>query len=134
MRGWTSSIGGALCVGAAMWMLAQGQSDKTVLVLAGAALVLVFRGYQGLTIGEAASDAMLGANFVADPKRTAINYASDRMDNLIDGDGDSDGNEEHHRIDVDRIMDRHLEERSRNSPAAQAAPSASPIGFGSKGI
>jgi len=132
MRGWTSSIGGALCVGAAMWMLAQGQSDKTVLVLAGAALVLVFRGYQGLTIGEAASDAMLGANFVADPKRTAINYASDRMDNLIDG--DDDGKEERHRIDVDKIMDRYLEERSRNSPAAQAAPSASPIGFGSKGI
>jgi hypothetical protein len=132
MRGWTSSIGGAVCVGAAMWMLAQGYSDKTVLVLAGAALVLFFRGYQGLTIGEAANDAMLGASFVADPKRTAINYASDRMDNLIDGDGD--GNEQHHRIDVDKIMDRYLEERSRNAPAAQATPSASPIGFGRKGI
>ena len=131
MRGWTSSIGGAVCVGAAMWMLAQGHADKTVLVLAGAALVLFFRGYQGLTIGEAASDAMLGASFVADPKRTAINYASDRMDNLIDGD---DGNEEHHRIDVDKIMDRYLEERSRNAPAAEATPPASPFGFGRKGI
>jgi hypothetical protein len=132
MRGWTSSIGGAVCVGAAMWMLVQGHSDKTVLVLAGAALVLFFRGYQGLTIGDAASDAMLGASFVADPKRTAINYASDRMDNLIDG--DDDWNEERHRIDVDKIMDRYLEERSRNAPAAQATPSASPIGFGHKGI
>ena len=131
MRGWTSSIGGAVCVGAAIWMLAQGHSDKTVLVLAGAALVLFFRGYQGLTIGEAASDAMLGASFVADPKRAAINYASDTMENLIDGD---DGNEEHHPIDVDTIMDRYLEERSRSAPAAQASPSAPRIGFGRKGI
>lgn len=131
MRGWTSSIGGAVCVGAAMWMLAQGRSDIMVLALAGGALVLFFRGYQGLTITEAANDAMLAANFVADPKRTALDYASDRVDEFIDGDGDAEAN---HRFDADKIMDRYLEERAKNPPPGAVAPSPSPGGFGRKGI
>ncbi len=135
MRGWTSSIGGALLVGIAMWMLAQGNSGKLVLVLAGGALVLFFRGYQGLTITEAADDAILGASFVADPKRTAISVAFNRMGEMIQADTSRD----EHRIDVEAVMERYMQERSRNEPQeehssdAPAAPAA-PRGFGRKGI
>jgi hypothetical protein len=132
MRGWTSSIGGAVLVGIAIWMLAHGNSNKMVLVLAGGALVLFFRGYQGLTITEAANDAMLGANFVADPKRTALNYAADRMDNFIEDDGS--GDDEPRRIDADRIIDNYLAERARNSPPSAAGPAPGPGGFGRKGL
>ena len=131
MRGWTSSMAGAVCVGAAMWMLAQGHSDKTVLLLAGAALVLFFRGYQGLTLGEAANDAMLAANFVADPKRGAMNFAVDRMDKIIDAEDDA---EENHRFDAEKIIDRYLEERAKNPPPGAPAPSSAPAGFGRKGL
>jgi hypothetical protein len=131
MRGWTSSIGGALLVGMAMWMLVQGNSGKIVLVLAGGALVLFFRGYQGLTITEAADDAVLGASFVADPKRTAMNVAFNRVHQIFDD--DSEG-EDGHPIDVEKIMDRYLAERSRNPPLPEGAPAPAQSGFGRKGL
>ena len=131
MRGWTSSIGGALLVGMAIWMLVQGNSGKMVLVLAGGALVLFFRGYQGLTITEAADDAMLGASFVADPKRTAMNVAFNRMGKMISDDSEA---EEGHSIDVEKIMDRYLAERSKNPPLPEAAPAPAQSGFGRKGL
>ena len=132
MRGWSSSIGGVLLVAAAFWMLSQGGSNTTVFIFAAGALVLFYRGYQGLTISEAADDALLPASFVRDPHGTVVELASDRLHQAMQGTAAADVSADGPSIDVDAIMERYMAERAQKPVAEVARATPAARGFGRK--
>lgn len=135
MRGLTSTAAGIGLVAAALWLFSSGGANTTVLMCAAGALVLLYRGYQGLTIAESAGDAMVPMEFVSNPRGAIVDLATQQVEKLIDGArGEArDGAAGEQPFDADAAISRYLEKRSEQLPTPTEL-SPAPRGFGRKGL
>jgi len=133
MRGLSSTFVGMGLLAGGVWLFMHNYSNTLLLGLLGAGLVLLYRGYQGLTIVEAADDAMLPAEFISNPRGAAIDLAVDRIGQLFEDQQDKAAAEQERNFDPDAIMARYLENRPAGQPASSQVPAA-PRGFGRKGL
>ena len=135
MRGWTSILGGMVMAGLALWLLSSSGANTTAFVFGAGALILFYRGYQGLTLGESADDAMMPMEFVSDPRGTILEIASDQVGNWMETARNQASTEsgKDPSFDPDAVIARYMEQRAEN-PLPAIAPPPAPRGFGRKGL
>lgn len=135
MRGLTSTAAGIGLLAATLWLFSKGGANPAVLVCAAGALVLLYRGYQGLTIAESAGDAMVSMELASNPRGAILDLATQQVERLLSdarGEGE-DGAAGKPAFDADAVISRYLEKRSEQPPAA-AESNPAPRGFGRKGL
>ncbi|HUP68131.1 MAG TPA: hypothetical protein VM145_07970 [Sphingomicrobium sp.] len=130
MRGISSTIGGLGLLGFGLWKFVQGEANLTVMVLLASALILLFRGYQGLTIRQSVDEAMLPAQLIANPRAAAFDFAVDRIDRLLEDVGPTPQSETKPGFDPDAAIARYME--TRGKPPADPAHTEIPRQFGRK--
>ena len=135
MRGLTSTIAGLGLLAVALGIYWYGGSNMTVVGAAAGSLILLYRGYQGLTIVEAAGDAMTSIEFATNPRGAILDFATDQATDLLtESRGKAaDPAEEGRSFDADAIIARYMENRAQVSPAGDRPPSSVPT-FGRKGL
>ena len=135
MRGLTSTIAGVGLLGAALWVFWHGGSTMTVAIAAAGSLFLLYRGYQGLTLTEAAGDPLLPIELVTNPRGAILDFATDQAVGLIEevrGKA-AEPEEEDRSFDPDAIIARYMENRVDNPPVSDR-PASSGRTFGRKGV
>lgn len=135
MRGLTSTIAGLGLLAVALGIYWYGGSNMTVVGAAAGSLILLYRGYQGLTIVEAAGDAMTSIEFATNPRGAIMDFATDQAtDFLTEARGKAaEPAEESRSFDPDAIIARYLENRGEDPPASDR-PASSARTFGRKGL
>jgi hypothetical protein len=137
VRGVSSTVVGTGLLALAVWDLMRTGGSATTMFLAAGALFFLYRGYQGLTVTEAAGDPMLPIQFVANPRGALIDLATDQVTGLFEQSGSQPAaaeEEEERKFDPDAIIARYLEKRGENPPPAEDAPPPPARTFGRKGL
>lgn len=143
MRGLTSTIAGVCLLAASLWIFWHGGSTTTVVITAVGSLLLLYRGYQGLTITEAAGDAMFPIELATNPRGAILDLAVDQVTDLFAGSREKTAEpaEEDRTspagtdrsFDPDAIIARHMENRAEHPPASDR-PASQGRTFGRKGL
>ena len=132
MRGLTSTIAGLGLLAAALWLFWYGASTFTVVVTAVGALLLLYRGYRGLTIAETMGDATFPIELALNPRGAILDFVTDQAANLLTDSREKPA-EENRSFDPDAIIARYMENRADDSPSSDR-PASSARAFGRKGL
>jgi hypothetical protein len=157
MRGWSAIFVSFLLLGLAVWSFAWDGFGSSTVIAAVAAVVIFFRGVQGMEINEV-GDPLAVIEFVKDPADAIVDSATERFGDWLDdrkaAEEPATGTGVNHRqalvdwlhdreepaaFDPDATIARYIENRGAqpaDAPATALAPaSAAPVrGFGRKGL